>query len=69
MKDLKRESVSNYLIRFGLTDLNEKITRENTIQWADFTVNEKYISESDNNDNDIGMLYSVSTVSDDHRIM
>lgn len=48
--------MKNYLVRYGITDLNEKITRENTVQWANFEINQEYILEDENNDNDIGLV-------------
>lgn len=49
--------MNNYLIRYGITDLNEKITKDNTIQWKDFVVNEKYLKDTDDNNNDIGIYF------------
>lgn len=56
LKDLSKSSMSNYLARIGITDLNERVTRENTVQWKDFKINEKYVRNHEDNNNDIGII-------------
>lgn len=49
-------AIPNLLVRYGITDLNEKVTADNTVQWEDFKINRKYIENSEDNDNDIGVV-------------
>lgn len=56
LKDLSKSALPNLLVRYGITDLNEKITSSNTVQWEDFTINQKYVHDNEDNDNDIGVV-------------
>ena len=56
LKDLAKSALPNLLARYGITDLNEKVTSSNTVQWEDFTINQKYVNDNEDNDNDIGIV-------------
>lgn len=56
LKDLSKSAIPNLLARYGITDLNEKVTLQNTVRWDDFKINQKYVQDPEDNDNDIGVV-------------